>query len=160
MTRISKYVSYNEAVKSQTAERLGIDNTPNEQEIKNMQFIGTRIFDKVRLFVGGFLFVSSFFRCKLLNMAIGGSKTSQHCEGLAIDIDADVYQTNGKTNKDIFYFILENLEFDQLIWEFGTDKNPAWVHVSIRPDGKNRKQVLVAKKVNMKTVYQPFQKAA
>lgn len=160
MTRISKYVSYNEAVKSQTAERLGIDNTPNAQEIKNMQFIGTRIFDRVRLFVGGFLFVSSFFRCKLLNMAIGGSERSQHCEGLAIDIDADVYQTNGKTNKDIFYFILKNLEFDQLIWEFGDNNQPAWVHVSLRPDGKNRKQVLVAKKVNMKTVYQPFQKAA
>ncbi|WP_286747865.1 D-Ala-D-Ala carboxypeptidase family metallohydrolase [Roseivirga sp. UBA1976] len=160
MVKISRYVTYKEAVKSQQAERLGIDNTPNEEQLKNMRFIGENIFDKVRLFVGGILFVSSFFRCRLLNMAIGGSKSSQHCEGLAIDIDADVYQSNGKTNKDIFFFILRNLEFDQLIWEFGDNNQPAWVHVSARPDGRNRKQVLRAKRVGMRTVYVPFEQAA
>lgn len=160
MSKISDYISYKEATKSQQAERMGIDNTPSKKQLENMKFLGESIFDKVRLFVGGILFVSSFFRCKLLNMAIGGSSSSQHCEGLAIDIDADVYQTNGVTNRDIFYFILENLEFDQLIWEFGDNDEPAWVHVSARPDGKNRKQVLRAKRVDMKTVYEQFELVA
>jgi hypothetical protein len=158
MKDISNHISYQEAVKSQAAERLGINNTPNEEQLRNMQFVGKTVFDLVRQFVGGILFISSFFRSKVLNAALGGSETSDHCNGCAIDIDADVYNTNGVTNKDIFYFILDHLHFDQLIWEFGTDENPAWVHVSKRRLGQNRRQVLRAyRDKNNRVHYRPFE---
>jgi zinc D-Ala-D-Ala carboxypeptidase len=106
--------------------------------------------------VGAPIYVSSFFRSAQVNKAVGGSMTSQHCKGEAIDIDCDVYG-NG-TNKEVFEYIKNHLPFDQLIWEFGTDENPAWVHVSLRRDNKNRKQVLKAVTQNGRTVYKPFDK--
>ena len=151
--RISKYISYQEAVKSQTAERFGIENNPNAAQLENMKRVGQEVFDPVREFTGGILYVSSFFRCQELNRLIGGSPTSDHRTGCAIDIDADVYAANRVTNSDLFYYIQKELLFDQLIWEFGTDTEPAWVHVSKRPKA-NRKQVLRAYRKNGKTVYQ------
>lgn len=150
MTRISKYVSLAEAVKSQTAERNGIYNLPNDEARRNMAYVSQRVFDPVRDYVGGPLAVSSFYRSPDLNRAIGGSETSQHCKGEAMDIDADVYGVGN--NKQIFEFIKDNLEFDQLIWEFGTKENPAWVHVSLTRDN-NRKQVLRAHRDNGYTQY-------
>lgn len=140
---ISKYLTYNEATKSATALRLGITNEPNEEQLENMRYVATEIFDPVREFVGGPLLASSFFRSKALNDALSGSsKTSQHMTGEAIDIDCDGYQYG--TNLAVFEFIKNNLEFDQLIMEypdqFGT---PAWVHVSKKRNGRNRRQVLV-----------------
>jgi hypothetical protein len=86
--------------------------------------------------------VSSGYRSAELNTAIGGSKRSQHVEGRALDLDADVY---GRcTNAQIFRYIKDNLEFDQLIWEFGDEDNPDWVHVSYVYDGNNRKRCLKA----------------
>jgi hypothetical protein len=141
MKNISKYISYEEAVTSQTATRKAILNVPNEKELICMQLVGIRVFDAVREHFGTPLRVSSFFRCLLLNNAVGGSKTSQHCKGQAIDI-----QGTGKvTNKMIFDYIKENLDFDQLIWEFGNENNPAWVHVSYNSKEKNRKQILTIK---------------
>jgi hypothetical protein len=90
--------------------------------------------------------VSSGYRSPELNSLIGGSKTSQHCFGNAADVQVE------ERNHEIFNFIKENLDFDQLIWEFGTDAEPSWVHVSY-VQGKNRKQVLKAIKVNGKTQY-------
>ena len=139
MERISKYVSYNEATRSQTATRKGIKNVPNAQELARMKNVATKIFDKVREHFGIPLTVSSFFRCKELNTAIGGSRSSQHMTGEAIDIDAD---GSSVTNAQIYNYIKDNFEFDQLIWEYGNDKNPAWVHVSLRLVGKNRRQIL------------------
>lgn len=141
MDRISKYVSYREGTFSQTAKRYRIDNTPNANELERMKYVATEIFDKVREHFNKPLTVSSFFRCKALNSKIGGSATSQHMTGEAIDIDADF--TPGVTNKQIFEWIRDNCEFDQLIEEF-PDKtgNPSWVHVSLKKNGKNRKQVL------------------
>jgi zinc D-Ala-D-Ala carboxypeptidase len=139
MTRISKYISYEEATVSQTATRKGISNKPNAQELARMKNVAEKVFDKVREHFGEPIRVSSFFRGKELNAAVGGSKTSQHMTGEAIDI-----QAIGKaTNKDIFNYIKDNLEYDQIISEY-PDKsgNPAWVHVSLRLVGKNRKQVL------------------
>lgn len=153
--KISKYISFLEAVKSQTAVRLNIPNLPNEDELQNMKFLGKVIFDEVREFVGSPVYVSSFFRSHQLNKAIGGSPTSQHRHGKAIDIDADVY--GGKTNKDIFDYIRAELDFDQLIWEFGTTSNPAWVHVSHGVENKNRRQVLrVYKDESNRSLYVPF----
>ena len=150
--RISKYISYQEAVKSQTAHRCGIENIPDAVQLENMKRVGQEVFDPVREFTRGILYVSSFFRSRDLNRKIGGSPTSDHCKGCAIDIDADVYAANGVSNSDLFYYIQKELLFDQLIWEFGTDMEPAWVHVSKRAKG-NRKQVLRAYRENGKTKY-------
>lgn len=138
MKNISKYITYLEATTSQTATRKGIVNTPGEKELINMQLVGIRVFDVVREYFDTPLRVSSFYRSLLLNNSVGGAKTSQHVKGQAIDIQA----TGDISNKMIFEYIKDNLDFDQLIWEFGTDKNPAWVHVSYVSKDKNRKQIL------------------
>jgi zinc D-Ala-D-Ala carboxypeptidase len=149
---ISKYLSYEESIKSPNAKRLGIDNEPNPEQLANMRYVATEIFDKVREFVGGPLLASSFFRSKELNDATpNSSKTSQHMTGEAIDIDADGYQYG--SNLAIFDFIRLNLIFDQVINEY-PDKFgcPSWVHVS-RKKLNNRGQVLVrlkAKYINYK----------
>lgn len=94
--------------------------------------------------------INSFFRGTALNKAIGGANGSQHTKGEAIDLDA----IKGITNADIFNYIRDNLDYDQLIWEFGTDKEPNWVHVSYKMDSsKNRKRMLRAKKENGRTRY-------
>lgn len=148
--KISKYISYEEAIKSQTAERKNIDNQPDTEQTERMKYVAKNVFDKVREAMGVPLYVSSFFRCPELNKAIGGSKTSQHCLGEAIDID------HPTLNKKVFEYIKDNLKFDQLIWEFGDESSPAWVHVSLKKDGVNRKQVLIAYKDKGKTKYKAW----
>lgn len=140
--RLSRYLTLDEATKSPTAIRLGIDNTPNADQLINMKMVANEIFDKVREHVGGPLYVSSFFRSPKLNAVIGGSsKTSQHMKGEAVDMDADVF--NNGTNVGIFYFIKEHLVFDQVIAEYATKEGDfQWVHCS-KTMGKNRGQVLV-----------------
>jgi len=134
MKNISKYITYLEATTSQTAIRKGIVNIPGDKELINMQLVGIRVFDVIRKHFKTPLRVSSFYRSLLLNNSIGGSKTSQHVKGQAIDI-----QGTGKvTNKMIFDYIKENLDFDQLINEY----NYSWVHVSYVSKEKNRKQIL------------------
>ena len=124
--KISDHITYAEAIHSQTAKRKGIDNTPNPNQIEAMKLLAEKVFEPLREWVGGPIKVNSFFRSPELNTKIGGSKTSQHCKGQAIDID-DVY--GYKTNSDMYHWIKENLSFDQMIWEFGTDTQPNWVHV-------------------------------
>ena len=150
MERISKHISYKEAIKSNTALRLNIDNTPNVVSLTNMTGVAYNIFEPLRLWVGGPIKINSFYRCPKLNKAIGGSKRSQHCEGRAIDID----DTFGfKTNAEMFHYIKNNLNFDQMIWEFGDDNNPAWVHVSFDSLEGNRGRLLKAIKENGKSKY-------
>jgi len=150
MERISKHISYKEAIKSNTALRLNIDNTPDEVSLTNMTGVAQNIFEPLRLWVGGPIKINSFYRCPKLNKAIGGSKRSQHCEGKAIDID----DTFGyKTNAEMFNYIRDNLNFDQMIWEFGDDNNPAWVHVSFDSLDNNRGRLLKAIKENGKSKY-------
>jgi zinc D-Ala-D-Ala carboxypeptidase len=149
--RISKHISYKEAVQSQTATRLGIENVPGEYEIQNMQLLAEKVFEPLREFFNVPIYISSFYRSKELNQAIGGSSRSQHCEGRAIDLD-DVY--GGVTNGEMFQFIANILDYDQLIWEFGNDESPAWVHVSYVSEDQNRKQILRAVKRNGKTIYE------
>ena len=147
---ISKHVSYNEGIRSNTAVRRGIDNTPNDEQLDNMVKTAEEIFEPLRAYVGGPIKVNSFFRCLELNTAIGGSKSSQHMKGQAMDLD----DTFGRcTNAEMYEFIKEHLDFDQLIWEFGDDDNPAWVHVSYVSPEKNRKRCLKAYKENGKTKY-------
>lgn len=149
---LSKHLSLKEVIKSNTATRKGIDNTPTDEHLHNLKVLAEKIFEPIRNHFGVPIGVSSGYRSISLNKAIGGSKTSQHSKGEALDLDADIY---GKiTNKQIFDFIKDNLVFDELIWEFGDDNNPDWVHVSYTNDLRpNRKEILRAKKVNGKTVY-------
>jgi hypothetical protein len=150
---VSKNISYAEATRSDTAKRLGIDNTPNDEQLENMKNVAENVFQPLREHFGCPIYVSSFFRSEALNRAIGGSSSSTHMKGEAMDLDADVY---GKiSNGVIFHYIKDNLEFDQLIWEFGDGKNPDWVHVSLSRNN-NRNQILVAKRVNAKTVYELY----
>ena len=149
--KISEHVTYKEAIKSNTATKLGIPNNPSVNQIEVMKRTAKKLFDPVREFINAPLGVSSFFRSQQLNIAIGGSPTSQHCKGEAIDIDADMYE-NG-TNKEVFDFIKNNLDFDQLIWEYGNEEEPAWVHVSNNDNGKNRNQVLRVYRENGKPKY-------
>lgn len=150
MEKISKNITYNEAVHSNTAKRKGIENIPNENQIAAMMTIAEMIFQPLRSYVGGPIKITSFFRSPELNQAIGGSKSSQHCKGQAMDLD-DVY--GYKTNAEMFDYIRENLDFDQLIWEFGDDNNPNWIHVYYVDKQENRNRCLKAYKKNGKTKY-------
>lgn len=150
MEKISEHISYKEAIRSNTALRRGIDNTPGRYEVTNMVGIAENIFEPLRKWVGGPIKITSMFRCEELNTAIGGSSRSQHCEGRAIDLD-DTFKH--KTNAEMFNYIRENLSFDQLIWEFGDDDNPDWIHVSYIAEDGNRKRVMRAEKIDGKTKY-------
>ncbi len=147
---ISKHISNKEGVYSRTATRLGIENKPDEKQLQNMVAVAEEIFEPLRMWVGGPIKINSFFRSLELNKAIGGSAKSQHCHGQAIDLD----DTFGRaTNAEMFDFIKENLDFDQMIWEFGDDNNPNWVHVSYVSPTENRKKCLKAYKDNKITKY-------
>lgn len=146
---ISKHISLKEATKSNTAERLGIENFPNNDTLIQMQALAENIFEPLREHVGGPIYITSFYRSPELNKAIGGSSKSQHCLGQAIDVD-DVL--GRATNKEMFEYIKDNLDFDQLIWEFGDDNNPNWVHVSYNAAG-NRGNILQAVKEDGRTIY-------
>ena len=147
---ISKHISYREGVYSRTATRLGIDNTPNDEQLENMELVAEEVFEPLRACVGGPIKINSFFRSPKLNTAIGGSSKSQHCKGQAIDID----DTFGRaTNAEMYHFIKKHLDFDQMIWEFGDEDNPDWVHVSYVSSDKNRNRCLQAYKEKGKTKY-------
>ena len=147
---ISKHISYKEGVYSRTATRLGIKNNPNAEQMENMITIAEEVFEPLRAYVGGPIKINSFFRSPELNKAIGGSGKSQHCHGQAIDLD----DTFGRcTNAEMFEFIKKHLDFDQIIWEFGDEDNPDWVHVSYVSPEQNRNRCLQAYKENGKTNY-------
>ena len=147
---ISKHISYKEGVYSNTATRLGIENTPDDDQLNNMVKVAEEVFEPLRVYVGGPIKVNSFFRCLELNTAIGGSRTSQHMKGQAIDLD-DTF--GHATNAQMYNFIKDNLDFDQIIWEFGDDDNPNWVHVSYVSPEENRGRCLKAYRKEGKTKY-------
>jgi len=141
---ISEHISYREATFSATAIRRQIENKPTEEQLENMRKLAMNVFEPLRKGLGNRpIRISSFFRSITLNHVIGGSITSQHCAnfGSAIDLDNDVM--GNPDNMEIFCYIKDNLEFDQLINEYpNNDLTPSWVHVSFN-EGKNRKQVLM-----------------
>lgn len=154
--QLSKHLSLNEVTTSGTAKRLGIDNNPTPEHLNNLKLLAEKVFEPVREHFGKPIKVSSGYRSKELNAATpGASSTSQHSTGEALDLDQDG-MTTGITNKMVFEYIKNNINFDQLIWEFGTDSNPDWVHVSYESTGKQRKQILKAVRVNGVTKYLPF----
>ena len=147
---ISKHISYREGVYSRTATRLDLDNTPNDEQLANMELVADEVFEPLRAWVGGPIKINSFFRSPKLNKAIGGSSKSQHCKGQAIDID----DTFGRaTNAEMYHFIKDHLDFDQMIWEFGDDDNPDWIHVSYVSKEDNRNRCLKAYREDGKTKY-------
>jgi len=147
---ISKHISYKEGTYSITATRLGLDNDPNDEQLNNMELVAEKVFEPLREWVSGPIKINSFFRCPELNKAIGGAKKSQHMKGQAMDID-DNY--DNATNAEMFHWIKENLDFDQLIWEFGDDDNPNWLHVSYVSPEENRNRCLKAYKEQGRSKY-------
>ena len=154
--KLSKNLSLSECTKSNTANRLGINNTPDDEWIvENLKGIAEEVFQPIRNAFKCPIYVSSGYRSEELNRAIGGSIRSQHVQGSALDLDADVF--GGCTNGEIFQYILNNLTFDQLIWEFGDQDNPDWVHVSYVRDGVNRGRCLKAcRDEKGKVYYEPI----
>ena len=150
MNKLTKHVSYKEGVHSITALRLGLKNDPSDDHLQSMILLSEKIFEPLRMHVGGPIKINSFYRGPELNKAIGGSAKSQHCKGQAMDID-DTY--GNASNKEMFNWIKANLDYDQMIWEFGTDENPDWVHVSYVDPGSNRNRCLKAYREDGKTKY-------
>ena len=142
MNNISAHITYAEATRTSAKA----DNTPNAEQLAAMKLLAVNVFEPLRDLVGRPIIITSMFRSAKVNGVIGGATTSQHCKGEAMDI-----KLPGQ-NKSLFEIILNQLPFDQLIWEYGTDKEPAWVHVSYKSTG-NRKQVLKAIRVNGKPKY-------
>ena len=155
MSKISEHLDLSEVMRSETAKRLGVSNTPTPEHIENFKKLAENVFEKIRNNFRVPIHISSGYRSIELNRAIKGSSSSQHCKGEAIDIDMDG-SSNGVTNRMVFDYIIKNLDFDQLIWEFGTSENPDWVHVSYSSSGNQRKQVLKAVRGANGTTYQPY----
>jgi len=142
MTQLTEHFTLAEMIVSPTAKRLGLPNTPTPQHIENMRYCCEKILEPVRAKFGP-VQVNSSYRAPAVNKAVGGSATSQHVNGQAID-----FEVPGVDNKKVADWVADNLEFDQVILEFYTagDKNSGWVHASIKKEGGNRKQRLIAKK--------------
>lgn len=150
--KLSAHFALAEFTRSESAKRHGVSNEPTAEHLKNLTTLCEEVLEPIRMKFGP-INISSGYRSKALNHYIGGSLNSQHCEAKAADIDMD--GMGGASNTEIFNYIKDSLDFDQLIWEFGDNKKPDWVHVSYNA-GKNRKQVLRALKVNGKTAYAPY----
>jgi zinc D-Ala-D-Ala carboxypeptidase len=152
--KISPNLNLAEITRSDTAKRHGIDNTPTAEHLENFKLLADKVFEPIREHFKTPIFISSGYRSKALNDFIKGRANSQHCKGQAIDIDMD--GSNGEvTNRMVFDFIKNKLDFDQLIAEFPENSNPAWIHVSYIKSG-NRKQILVAKRIAGATKYIPY----
>lgn len=149
--KVSKHLTLAELTHSETAIKLGIVNQPNKVQLDNLIRLAEKVFEPAREHFNVPIHISSGYRIMNLNQAVKGSVTSQHCKGEAIDIDM---QGSKVTNAILFHWIKDNLVFDQLIFEHGTKDNPDWVHVSY--SSNNRNQVLRAKKVDGKTIYEKF----
>jgi zinc D-Ala-D-Ala carboxypeptidase len=151
-TKLTEHFTLEEMTASPTAKKLGIPNTPTAEHIENMRYCCEKILEPVRNHFGKAVTINSSYRAPKVNEAVGGSKTSQHVNGQAID-----FEINGISNKIVADWIADNLEFDQVILEFYVegDKNSGWVHASIKKEGGNRKQKLLAKKDGKSTKYVP-----
>ena len=144
--KLSEHLELSEVIRSESAKRNGISNMPTQDHIENFKILATKVFEPIREHFGVPIRISSGYRSSALNKCVGGSETSQHSTGEAIDIDQD--QTT-ITNKQVFQYIKDNLAFDQLINEF----NYSWVHVSYKANGKQRGEVLEAYKLGVVTKY-------
>ena len=150
--KLTAHFALAEFTRSESAKRHGVSNEPTPEHLQNLIVLCEKVLEPIRMKFGP-INISSGYRSKTLNHYIGGSLNSQHCEAKAADIDMDGMDC--ASNTEIFNYIKDSLDFDQLIWEFGNNNKPDWVHVSYN-GAKNRKQVLRALKVNDKTAYAPY----
>jgi len=150
--KLSKNLSLSEVIKSNTAERKGIDKSPNETHLNNLKYLAEQVFQPIRDYFEVPIYISSGYRSLSLNEAIGGSPRSFHSHGMALDLDQDG-RNKGVSNTEVFYFIKENLPFSELIWEFGDEDKPDWVHVAIAKGRENEKKIKIAEKIDGKTKY-------
>lgn len=161
--KLSPNLELADVIRSDTAKRRGIDNSPDANELEKLKMLAAHVYEPIVNRFKVRIFISSGFRSRKLNAAVKGRLSSQHCKAEALDIDMDG-SSSGITNAMVFHYILENLDFDQLIWEFGDKKNPSWVHVSRKPSGPNRRMVLVSRKVKDektgkdKTIYETYKR--
>ncbi len=152
--KLTEHVTLEEFIKSSTASRLGIDNTPPLEHIDNIKLLLDNVFEPLRKGLGDKpIYISCGYRGKELNNATpNASKTSFHCSGKAMDLD----DTFGHcTNKDIFMYIYNNLPYAEMVWEYGSDYNPDWVHVAF-DKGKNVKETLRCTSIKGKPSYEKF----
>lgn len=150
--KLSAHFDLAEFTRSESAKRHGVSNDPTPEHLENIKILCEKVLEPIRMKFGP-INISSGYRSKTLNHFIGGALNSQHSVGQAADIDMD--DMTNATNTQIFNYIKDSLEFDQLIWEFGDNNKPDWVHVSYSAT-KNRKQILRAYKINGKTAYTPY----
>lgn len=149
MTQLSKHFSLKEMTKSGTAARLGLDNTPNEEQIENLKALCENILEPLREYYESRpIMVSSGFRSEKLSEAIGSSSRSAHCQGMAVD-----FEIPGFDNREVAAHIKNNFSFDQLISEYYEEgvADSGWIHVAYKRDGSNRKQSLIKDKEGYKT---------
>ena len=150
--KLSANLSLGEFTRSQTAKRRGIDNTPKGEHLEAAKLLAEKIFQPIREHFNKPIFISSGYRSQALNEAIGGSPRSFHSHGLALDLDQDG-RNKRVSNADVFYYIKDNLPFTELIWEFGDETNPNWVHVAIAPGREEERKIKIAEKIDGKTKY-------
>lgn len=152
--KISQHLDLSEVIRSETAKRKGISNMPTAEHLENFKKLAENIFEPIRNHFNVPIHISSGYRSKWLNKAIGGALSSDHCKGMAIDLDQQGH-SEGLTNKQIFEYIKENLKFKQLIWEGGTKEEADWIHCAY--DENNLKnEILRAVKVNGKMLYSKY----
>ena len=152
--KLSNNFSLKELTASQTADRKGINNNPNEDQINKLKLLCEKVLQPIREHYGKVVTVSSGYRSEELCVAIGSSKNSQHAKGQAAD-----FEVFGLSNAELVKWISENCEFDQMILEFHNldEPNSGWVHCSYKSDGENRKQILRAyKSESNKTCYESY----
>lgn len=150
---LSKNFTLAELIEAGSARRLGLDDqfNPSDEIIINLTKLCCNVLQPLRDAVGTSIRVNSGYRSPKVNKAVGGSKTSQHLEGKAADIE--LWRNGKNCNQELFDTILKlGLPFCQMIDEFGSDSEPAWIHVSY-DEGNNKKEKLRARKVNGKTIY-------
>ena len=151
--QLSKNLTLSEVIRSESAKRRGINNMPTPEHLENLKILANKVFQPIRNHFKVPILISSGYRSRILNNAVNGAAKSQHCLGQAIDIDND---ETSVTNKEIFDFIKHNLDFDQLIWEFGDSNEPSWVHFSLSMKGNKRQVIKAVKEANGKTTYKPY----
>ena len=127
---ISKHITYLEATHSDTAKAKGISNVPNDVQLASMRLVAEECFEPLREWYGKPIRINSFFRSVELNRAVKGSKTSDHVKGMAIDLDAG----SNAENLKLFNWLKDNVEFTQLIHEYGDKSGPEWLHISYNPN--------------------------
>ena len=150
--KLSENFSLEELIRSSTARRIGLDNIPNDEHLKNLQVVVDEIAQPLRDHFGKPVRINSGYRSPALNAAIGGSKKSQHSKGEALDLEID-----GVSNLEVADWITDNCDYDQVILEFynpAEGPNSGWVHASCKANlSENRERNLIALKDGKKTVY-------